>query len=80
MNFAFKPLVYFCYPKTQGLALGKIDYIFAGDVGHGFIGLTQGVKGSVIMTRGEHVAPLSFSGDEEKGKYTAQAMRREISI
>ena len=74
MNFAFMPLVYFCYPETQGLSLVKIDNIFAGDFGHGFSGLTQGICDSVVMTRGEHVAPLSSSGDEEKGKHTAHAM------
>ena len=80
MNFAFMPLVYFCYPETQGLFLEKIDNIFAGDVGYSFSGLTQGVRESVVMTRGERVAPPSSGGDEEKGKGTAQAIHREMSI
>lgn len=28
-NFAFVPLVYFCYPETANLTLEEIDYIFA---------------------------------------------------
>ena len=28
-NFAFIPLVYFCYPETANLTLEEIDYIFA---------------------------------------------------
>ncbi|RKL41530.1 hypothetical protein BFJ72_g5422 [Fusarium proliferatum] len=80
MNFAFMPLVYFCYPETQGLSLERIDNIFAGDVGHGFSAFTQGVRESVVMVRGEHFDPPFTSGDEEKSKDTAQAMHRENSI
>lgn len=28
-NFAFVPLVYFCYPETANLTLEEIDYIFS---------------------------------------------------
>lgn len=28
-NFAFFPLIYFCYPETAQLTLEEIDYIFA---------------------------------------------------
>lgn len=28
-NFAFVPLVYFCYPETANLTLEEIDFIFA---------------------------------------------------
>ncbi len=27
-NFAFVPLVYFCYPETANLTLEEIDYLF----------------------------------------------------
>jgi hypothetical protein len=68
MNFAFVPLVYFCYPETRGLSLENIDNIFAGDVGHGLSAFTQGVRESVTMNRVEGVQ-ASYSGtDEEKGK------------
>ena len=30
-NFAFIPLVYFCYPETANLTLEEIDFIFADD-------------------------------------------------
>lgn len=30
-NFAFVPLVYFCYPETANLTLEEIDYIFSDD-------------------------------------------------
>ena len=69
--------MYLCYREIQGLSLEKIDNTFAGDVGHGLRGLTEGVRDSVVMTRGDHVAPPSSSGDEEKGKHTAHAMHRE---
>lgn len=29
LNFAFVPLVYFCYPETANLTLEEIDFIFA---------------------------------------------------
>jgi hypothetical protein len=29
LNFAFVPLVYFCYPETANLTLEEIDYIFS---------------------------------------------------
>ena len=80
MNFAFKPLEYFCYPETQGLSLEKIDNISARDVGHGFRGLTRDIYDTVVMTRGEHIAPPLCSGNEEEGKDTAHAMHQEMSI
>ena len=29
LNFAFVPLVYFCYPETANLTLEEMDYLFA---------------------------------------------------
>lgn len=30
LNFAFIPLVYFCYPETSNLTLEEIDWLFLG--------------------------------------------------
>jgi hypothetical protein len=46
LNISFIPLIYFCYPETKGVTLEQIDHIFIGK-GHGWSGLTQGVKESI---------------------------------
>lgn len=61
-NFAFVPLVYFCYPETSNLTLEEVDHLFTGE-GTGRKGLSQLAAPSepVRMSFEAHRA-----GDEEK--------------
>jgi hypothetical protein len=49
-NFAFIPLVYFCYPETANLTLEEVDYLFTKEGRHGIHALggrSQPVKESL---------------------------------
>ena len=39
-NFAFVPLVYFCYPETKNLTLEEVDHLFTAGGKHGAKALT----------------------------------------
>ncbi|KAK4896947.1 hypothetical protein LTR27_005194 [Elasticomyces elasticus] len=39
-NFAFIPLVYFCYPETSNLTLEEVDHLFTAGGRHGIKKLT----------------------------------------
>lgn len=67
-NFAFIPLVYFCYPETSNLTLEEVDYLF----------IKEGRKGVHALTAPSQPVQESFkeqkirreslrSNDEEKG-------------
>ncbi|KAF2719089.1 general substrate transporter [Polychaeton citri CBS 116435] len=43
-NFAFVPLVYFCYPETANLTLEEVDFLFIGEGKHGLHQFTERSK------------------------------------
>ena len=71
-NFAFVPLVYFCYPETANLTLEEIDYIFA-EPGKG------AVKWSLEMRKerlkyGRHESMVGF-GSSRNGSMAGSTVR-----
>lgn len=63
-NFAFVPLVYFCYPETSNLTLEEVDYLFVKD----------GNSGLKKFLRKAEPVQASLKDDVEKG---AAAMHME---
>lgn len=43
LNFAFVPLVYFCYPETSNLTLEEIDWLFLGGEQEGPVQMSKRV-------------------------------------
>lgn len=82
MNVCFVPLVYFCYPETRGLSLEKIDSIFEGNQGRGIDALTQGVRYSVKLSKGEILldAPLADGDNSQKGERDGKTAHMEVEV
>lgn len=58
-NFAFVPLVYFCYPETANLTLEEIDYLFT----------EPGVAPRKVAMRMQKELNLKGRGDAEAGRF-----------
>ena len=71
LNFAFIPLVYFCYPETSNLTLEEIDWLFVkkGAVKESLRvqkALKNGERPTHVRERVPHTSLESSDGEKEK--------------
>lgn len=87
LNFAFVPLVYFCYPETSNLTLEEIDWLFLGGEQEGAVQMSKRVAkqhgwgdGEERGGRGETGAVVHDEEEEKETELTAVGVEERATL